>query len=111
MKNINKTQRQITEYNRFYNIKMIWKYSLNYSRILYNNLNKNDVLLMINNIYNEYIQLLSSNGLINFKNKNNHIDVWNTLLNTCNNSKYSISFKKNCIKQLYYTSLKKYNKL
>ena len=109
MKNINKTQRQISESYRFNNNRMVWKYSLYYSRILYNNLNKNDVLLMINNIYNQYIQSLRSNRLTNIKNKNNHIEVWNTLLNTCNNSKYSVDFKKFCIKQLYYTSLKKYN--
>ena len=31
------------------------------------------------------------------------------MLNTCNNSKLSDDFKKGSIKQLYYTSLKKYN--
>lgn len=109
MKVINKTQRQINEYSRFNNIKSSWKISLDYSRLLYNNLNKRGVLLMVENIYNQYIQTLRSNGLINIKNKNNHIEVWNTMLNTCNNSKLSDDLKKGSIKQLYYTSLKKIN--
>ena len=109
MKVINKTQRQQNEYERFNNIKSTWKISLDYSRLLYNNLNKRDVLFMVDNIYNQYIQSLRSNRLTNIKNKNNHIEVWNTMLNTCNNSKHSVDFKKFCIKQLYYTSLKKYN--
>ena len=109
MKVINKTQRQINECCRFNNIKSSWKISLDFSRLLYNNLNKRDVLLMVKNIYNQYIQTLRSNGLINIKNKNNHIEVWNTMLNTCNNSKLSDDFKKGSIKQLYYTSLKKIN--
>ena len=109
MKEINKTHRQINEYNRFINIKSTWKISLDYSRLLYNNLNKRDVVFMVDNIYNQYIQALRSNNLINIKNKNNHIEVWNTMLNTCNNSKLSDDFKKGSIKQLYYTSLKKYN--
>ena len=109
MKVINKTQRQQNEHKRFNNIKLTWKISLDYSRMLYNNLNKRDVLFMVDNIYNQYIQALRSNGLINIKNKNNHLDIWNTLLNTCNNSNHSYDFKKFSIKQLYYTSLKKYN--
>ena len=106
MKVINKTQRQINEYNRFSDIKLTWKISKNYSKMLYNNLNKRDFLFMVNNIYNQYIQKLRSYGLINIKNKNNYIEVWTTMLNTCNNSKLSIDLKKNSIKQLYYTSLK-----
>jgi hypothetical protein len=109
MKVINKTQRQQNECRQFNNIKSIWKISLDYSRLLYNNLNKRDILFMVDNIYNQYIQSLRSNRLINLKNKNNHIEVWNTMMNTCNNSKLSEDFKKGCIKQLYYTSLKKIN--
>jgi len=109
MKGINKTQRKINEYDRYNDIKSSWKISINYSRILYSNINKRDILFMVDNIHNQYIQTLRSNRLINLKHKNNHIEVWNTMLNTCNNSKLSDDFKKGSIKQLYYTSLKKYN--
>ena len=109
MKVISKTQKQINEYKRFNDIKSSWKISLYYSRLLYNNINKRDIIFMIDNIYNQYIQSLRSNSLNNIKNKNNHIEIWNTLLNTCKNSKLSYDFKKFSIKQLYHTSLKKYN--
>lgn len=100
-----KTDRQNNELIRRNKIKQTWKLSLDYSKILYNNLNKRDVIEMVDNVYNQYIQSLKSNGLMNLKNKNNYLEIWETLVNTCRKEKYSDSFKKFCIKQLYYTSL------
>lgn len=109
MKTIIISQRQFIEHNRFNDIKKSWKLSLDYSKILYDNINKHDVLDMIENTYNQYIQSLKSNKIYKIKNKNNNIMVWESLVNTCKKSKYDENFKKFCIKQLYYTSLKKYN--
>ena len=105
MKTSFKNVRLNNEFHRRNDIKLSWKISLDYSKILYSNLNKRDVLLTVDNVYNQYIQSLRSNGLMNLKNKNNYLDVWETLVNTCRKEHYSESFKKFCIKQLYYTSL------
>ncbi len=105
MKTNFKNDRSEKEYERKLKIKQTWKLSLDYSKILYNNLNKRDVIEMVDNVYNQYIQSLKSNGLMNLKNKNNYLEIWETLVNTCRKEKYSDSFKKFCIKQLYYTSL------
>lgn len=105
MKTTFKNDRLNNEFHRRNEIKMTWKISLDYAKILYSNLNKRDVLLMVDNVYNQYIQSLRSNGLMNLKKKNNYLDVWETLVNTCRKEKHSDSFKKFCIKQLYYTSL------
>lgn len=105
MKTSLKNDRLNNEFHRRNDIKLSWKISLDYSKILYSNLNKRDVLLMVDNVYNQYIQSLKSNGLMNLKNKNNYLDIWETLVNTCRKEKHSDNFKKFCIKQLYYTSL------
>tara|TARA_B100001094_G_C17914162_1_gene662684 strand:- start:110 stop:442 length:333 start_codon:yes stop_codon:yes gene_type:complete len=107
MKVIFKSHRQVYEFERKEDIKLTWKLSLHYSKMLYNNLNKKDVLEMVNNVYSQYIQALKSNGVLHLKNKDNHLYVWYTLKNICAKSKHSDEIKKANIKQLYYTSLKK----
>ena len=107
MKVIFKHHRQVYEFERKEDIKLTLKLSLHYSKMLYNNLNKKDVLEMVNNVYSQYIQALKSNGVLHLKNKDNHLYVWDTLKNICAKSKHSDEIKKANIKQLYYTSLKK----
>ena len=107
MKNLTKTDRQIKEFNRYDDYKQAWKISLKYAGVLHDNINKSNVLDTVPSIYFQYMQSLRSNGLINIRNKNNHISVWLTLYNTCLSSKLSDDFKRFSIKQLYYTSLKK----
>ena len=107
MKVIFNSHRQLCEFERKEDIKLTWKLSLHYSKMLYNNLNKKDVLEMVNNVYSQYIQALKSNGVLHLKNKDNHLYVWDTLKNICAKSKHSDEIKKANIKQLYYTSLKK----
>ena len=109
MKHLTKTDRQRVEHERYLQHKLAWKLSLQYSKILNNNINKYNVLDTVPDIYFQYIQSLRSNGLINIKNKNNHISVWETLYNTCMSNKLSDDFKRYSIRQLYYTSLKKNN--
>ncbi len=107
MNNLTKTDRQIKEDNRYQQHRQAWKISLKYSKVLYDSINKNNVLEIVPTIYFQYLQSLRSNELINIRNKNNHISVWRTLYQTCNSSKLSDDFKRFSIKQLYYTSLKK----
>ena len=109
MKNSTKTDRQRKEHERFLQHKLAWKISLQYSKILNDNINKSNVLEIVPGIYFQYMQSLRSNRLINIKNKNNHISVWETLYNTCMSLTLSDNFKRSSIRQLYYTSLKKNN--
>ena len=69
MKTTFKNDRLNNEFHRRNEIKMTWKISLDYAKILYSNLNKRDVLEMVDNVYNQYIQSLRSNGLMNLKKK------------------------------------------
>ena len=107
MKVIFKHHRQMYEFERKEDIKLTWKLSLQYANILYKNLNRKDVLDMVNNVYSQYIQALKSNGVLHLKNKDNHLYVWDTLKNVCAKSKHSDEIKRANIKLLYYTSLKK----
>jgi len=104
MKHYTKTDRQTIEMNQFNSNKLAWKISLQYSKVLYKNINKHDVLNSVESIYNQYIKALKSLDLINNK---NYIHIWTTLLNTYKNPKLSDDFKISCIKQLYYVNLKK----
>ena len=104
MKNYTKTDRQKIEMNKFNSHKLAWKISLQYSKVLYKNINKHDVLNSVEGVYNQYIKELKSLSLINNK---SYIHIWTTLLNTYKNPKLSDDFKISCIKQLYYVNLKK----
>ena len=104
MKHYTKTDRQTIEMNQFNSNKLAWKISLQYSKVLYKNINKHDVLNSVESIYNQYIKALKSLELINNK---SYIHIWTTLLNTYKNPKLSDDFKISCIKQLYYVNLKK----
>jgi hypothetical protein len=109
MKHLTKTDRQRNEQRKYLQHKLAWKISLQYSKILNDNINKSNVIDTVPDIYFQYIQSLRSNGLINIRNKNNHISVWETLYNTCMSNKVSDKFKRFSIRQLYHTSLKKNN--
>ena len=109
MKHLTKTDRQRNEQIKYLQHKLAWKISLQYSKTLNDNINKSNVIDTVPDIYFQYIQSLRSNGLINIRNKNNHISVWETLYNTCMSNKLSDDFKRYSIRQLYYTSLKKNN--
>ena len=105
MKNYTKTDRQKIGMDQYNSNKLSWKISLQYSKVLYKNINKHDVLNSLESIYNQYIKSLKSLDLIN-KNKS-YMHIWTTLINTYNNPKLSDDFKISCIKQLYYVNLKK----
>ena len=69
MKHSTKTDRQRVEHERYLQHKLAWKISLQYSKILNDNINKSNVLETVPDIYFQYIQSLRSNRLINIGNR------------------------------------------
>lgn len=107
MKVTNKTERQNKEYLLQKKNKAAWETSLKYSTIIIKNIDKRDIYNIVKSVYFEYQQSLKSQQIYE-KNKN-LINIWETVINTINNSKNSENVKRGCIKNLYYTSMVKNN--
>ena len=99
------TDRQIIEGKRYDNHLQAWKLSLQYSTILRNNINKDDIINIALGVYEEYIHSLKSNGIVN-KDKS-YYKLWETMLQTLKKDKHSFELKKSVINNIHYTSLKK----
>ena len=73
------------ELNRKLKLQDNWNIMHKYSKLFEKNIRKNNLDTIVVNSYNEYLNECKSNNHDVSNQKNNRI--WNTLINTCNNSK------------------------
>lgn len=97
-----KDNRRSINFNRINNDKLAWDICRKYTNNLNKNVNKENINLLIENLYNKYILNLKSNNLYS-KNKK-YVTCWNVLNNTLKNKNNSSIKKKNAIRQLHYIS-------
>ena len=90
------------EYKRKIDIKNGWKITHKHSKILLNNITKNNLSDIIDNIYITFLTELNSKKLRTDK-KVKYMRCWETLMNTNNNYK-SHQIICNAVRQLHYTS-------
>ena len=76
---------KICELNRKLKLQDCWNITHKYCKIFKKNIRKENLCLIILNSYKEYLNECKSNNHNVTNQKNNRI--WNTLINTCNNSK------------------------
>ena len=107
MKVLTKTEIQQNEYLLQKNVKDAWETSLKYSKILIKHIDKRDIYEIVESVYFEFIQSLTSQKI--YDKKKNYVFAWETVINTLNNHKNNDSVKRGAIKNLYYTSLVKNN--
>lgn len=100
---IYKDKRRKEEYLIKKNHDITWKISYKYSKLLYNNINKDNIVTYCYIIYDQFLREIKSNK-IDIKNTNLH-KSWKTMIN-------SLKTEKNirmAIKQLHLTNLYKNN--
>lgn len=94
-----------TEFNKKQKYKNAWTISKKYSSILIDHENKNEHLDIVENIHYQYISELKYKG-IDYRKKNNYIQVWDTMINTINNNP-KIDVQRASIKLLHQTSVQR----
>ena len=93
---------QYIEYINRTNLNEGWKITYKYSKILLNNITKNNLSDIIDNIYVTFLTELKSKKLRGDI-KTKYMRSWETLINTNNNYK-SHQIICNAVRQLHYTS-------
>ena len=93
---------QNIEYINQSNLNEGWKITNKYSQILLNNIEKENLTDIIDNIYSTFQTELKSKNLRNDM-KVKYMRCWQTLINTNNNYK-SHQIICNAVRQLHYTS-------
>lgn len=87
---------------RIQNDKIAWDICRKYTQNLNKILNKDNIDILVENLYKRYILNLKSNNLQIYNKK--YIECWNVLINTLKNKKNSSNTKKKSILQLHYIS-------
>jgi hypothetical protein len=87
---------------RIQNDKIAWDICRKYTQNLNKILNKDNIDVLVENLYIRYILNLKSNNLQIYNKK--YIECWNVLINTLKNKKNSSNTKKKSILQLHYIS-------
>ena len=107
---MNKNKIYQVELYRKLKLQDIWNIMHKYSKLFEKNIRKNNLDIIVINSYKEYINECNSNNHIVSNQKNNRI--WNTLINTCNNSKNNMKTIKEAINIFIHSiniNLKNYN--
>jgi hypothetical protein len=101
MRIINKTYRQIKEYNLYNKKQNDWLISKKYSELLFKNIDKINIKIIANEIYLNYLNEVKPGKNIK---RENYVLIWDTMINTVSNNKHSNEKKKNSIRQLNYVN-------
>jgi len=87
---------------RIQNDKIAWDICRKYTQNLNKIVNKDNIDILVENLYKKYILNLKSNNLQIYNKK--YIECWNVLINTLKHKKNSSNIKKKSILQLHYIS-------